>query len=326
MNYKYYNDTSQNWWKSFYPIARKVCSAQSGVNNWSGWNPATDLDWKQFGYDQKMNLVYTRVFMNTSGGANPIVNTWLTKGSVFDTYGNVTQTISTDSSVWYTRYDSIYHTFAIAQLSPQPSAGKAPLKTSAFFDPRFGVRTASIDANGNNQFNIPDNGLDGLGSLLIAQTTDPSKTTWVTMSQSSFMANPQGNGMMVRTYSRSKWSDNDTAGWVWNNEYWDALGRHYQTVYKGYRQGVTRNEMVGYDSRGYATQEYIPYFSGMGVQYSEQGKKYSSPVYFIHDFDRHGRPNKIYAPDRQIRQITTLCVRLTTYFTTAEKLYILHLA
>lgn len=298
INYNVYSDTSANWWKAFYPVARKVCSAQSGIGNWTTWNAATDLEWMQFGYDQQMNMTARQTFMNTSGGSNPVTNQWLKLGYVYDSYGNVTQNISTDTSAWQTQFDSIYHTFPVLQISPQPGAGATALTTSASFDPRFGVRTATVDPNGNIQFAIPDNGLDGLGSVLMAQTTSPTSSDMVTMNQSSFMPNPEGNGMMLQTYTRSSWTENDTTDWVWNNEYWDALGRHYQTTYKGYEKGVVKHDRVAYDKRGFATNEYVPYFRGNGdVHYSQNGAAVSAPVYFIHEFDRHGRPDKVYAPD-----------------------------
>jgi RHS repeat-associated protein len=299
LNYQSQADTSRNWWMGFFPIAKKTCSSLSGASNWTSWDPTTDLEWEKYGYDSVMNLKYQQEFRNTTGGINPVLNTWITVTFGFDQYGNQTQLIYPDSTTWLTTFDNVYHTYAVLLSSPAPGMGKSPLTTSAFYDPRFGTKVSDTDANGNCQFAVPDNGLDGLGTILITQASTPENNAPVNVTQSAFLPNPDGGGLMLKSHSRMNWIDDDTSHWVWSNEYWDALNRHYQTSYKGFQAGTILSELVGYDSRGYATKEYVPYYTSgsQKYKYSQNGGNYSTPVYFSHEFDRQGRPTKIYAPD-----------------------------
>jgi len=298
IKYDQYPEDSTQWWKACYPVAQKTCNSPSGGDSWSSWDEGKDLEWKRYEYDSRMNQTASEVFVNTSGGTAPELNTWQRTASIYDAFGNVTGSIALDSMTWYTGYDPVYHTFPVRLVSPKPADDKEALQTEAVYDPRFGLKVADTDENGNTVFNIPDMGIDGLGTVLITQTIAPDSDELVTYTDSKF-DKTSGGGLSVQTYVRKSWGQNDTSQWLWNKEYLDALGRQFQTVQKGYRNGTLLISKSSFNASGLVDKVYLPYFqeSANAFRYSQEGATYASPVYVEYQYDRHGRPSKEYNPD-----------------------------
>lgn len=288
-------------WKSFYPIAKKVST--SSTPNLKSWDAKNDVEWETYEYDSHMNQVAEKVFRNTNGGegANAITNTWIRTAYRFDSLGNMTRAYLPNLPSAYTeyRYDSTYFTFVKSQLSPSIGSGntKLQLKTTAVYDPRFGVKISETDVNGNKSFVIPDLGMDALGRVLTIQGTHDTDNKLVTLSKKELKQEADG-GVSLKSMSRKDWSKDDATTWLWYKTYHDPFGRNYKSESSAYRAGTSLVQKVEYDDRGLLDKEYFPYFADTeGTRYSPGDSGKQPLVYRQHYYDRHLRPQSIMLPD-----------------------------
>lgn len=299
--YSNYSSTSVNWWKNFYPILKKE-SADS-ISNLNSWDPQGDIEWEKYEYDSHMNQVAENVFLNTNGGdgANALSNIWIRTAYRFDSLGNMIRAYLPNSPNAYAQYqyDSTYFTFVKTQLSPTLTSGnvKFQIKTSAVYDPRFGVQVSATDVNGNRNFSIPDQGIDGLGRVLITNGIHDSNNTIVTFSKKE-LAKESDGGVSIKTRSRKDWDEEDVNTWLWHKTYHDPFGRNYKTEASAYQTGTTWVQKVTYNTRGAVDKEYLPYFyDAEGIRYSPSDSLRKARLYEQSLYDRYMRPESVLIPD-----------------------------
>ena len=299
INYAPDTGVDSTWWQSFFPVDQKVSKTASSSGNFTSWNSTYDLKWQKFSYGSEMNLDTASIYLDTNGGENQLSDIWINKVNEYDQVGNVISETGSDSVVWKKKYDLVYQTFPITLISPKTSGGTDSLVSSIMYDPRFGVITSETDPNGVITHSIPNNGINGLGIQLIWQATSPNSNTLTTIYQSDFSASSDGVGMTIGTYIRPSWSENDTARWLYKKEFFDPLNRKTMVQSRGYDSETSVITKFSFNDQGSIKNEYLTYFynASKKYHYSENGASFSTPVYFQHYYDQHGRPDSLLSPN-----------------------------
>ncbi|NET24404.1 polymorphic toxin-type HINT domain-containing protein [Okeania sp. SIO1I7] len=255
----YAEGTGEEWWKSFFPSNQKtIQSSAEDCGNFSNWNAATDLRWEQFSYDDLMNLTGHSNWQDKSS-PDTTQGKWLNTTMSYDVYGNVITLTDSSNNTSSISYDSTYHTFPARHETPATSNGSLVVSTE--YEPKFGIKTKIIDANGNTAMLIPDSGLDGFGRVLEVRGIKPDSSDLVTLSKSELLDGE--NGLSIKTWYRTQWEGQDTPDdtWLWEEEYIDGLGRTYKSEGKGH-DGKTIASKQEFNSVGQVGKEFLPYYTG----------------------------------------------------------------
>ncbi|NER95557.1 MAG: hypothetical protein F6J86_17230 [Symploca sp. SIO1B1] len=295
----YADGTGENWWHSFFPTSKKtVLGSADNCSNFTSWNAGKDLRWEDFGYDSRMNLTSHSNWLDKSG-PNQTKEKWLKAKMSYDAYGNITKMTDPLGNTSQITYESTYHTFPEGHETPRGSHGSLVVRTE--YEPKFGIKTKTIDANGKTAMLIPDSGIDGFGRVLEVQGIKPDSNDLVTLSKSELSKGEEGPS--IKTQHRTQWqgdnSPNDT--WLWEQEYIDGLGRTYKGEAKGYG-GKTIANKLEFNPVGQVAKQYLPYYTGdaenfFAHEYNVRGNviKTTNPVDAIDrvDYDRFGDARKV---------------------------------
>ena len=298
----YGNDKGEDWWKSFFPIEKKIVSSKSDCGNWRSWKASTNLSWQQLGYDANMNITSDKIWKDTD-------SKWLESRTGYDSYGNVTSLRDPLGNEVTICYDSTYHTFPHKQIAASTSCSSSgdsgALTVTTTYEPKFGHKTKIVDPNGNARMEIPESGIDGFGRVLEVWGVEPNSSISKILSQTEFQSESSG-GMSVKTWYRTEWNGSDTpdATWLWEQEYIDGLGRAYKTESKGYNSETKLVSEIGFNAVGEVDREYLPYYYNNCVRYEEGGScvDAGSKRLFRNEYNIHGYLTKVTAPNNAVRE------------------------
>jgi len=298
----YGSEGGEDWWKSFFPIEKKIVSSKSDCGNLSSWNGSTNLSWQGMGYDANMNITSTRIWKDTD-------SKWLESKTGYDSYGNVTSLTDPLGNEVTICYDSTYHTFPHKQIAASASCSSSgdsgALTVTTTYEPKFGHKTKIVDPNGNTRMEIPESGIDGFGRVVEVWGVEPNSSTSKILSQTEFQSESSG-GMSVKTWYRTAWNGSDTpdATWLWEQEYIDGLGRAYKTESQGYNSQTKLVSEIGFNAMGEVDREYLPYYYNDCVRYEEGGScvDAGSKRLFRNEFNIHGYLTKVTAPNNAVRE------------------------
>ncbi|MBP0018799.1 MAG: pre-peptidase C-terminal domain-containing protein [Cyanobacteria bacterium SBLK] len=253
----YHAGTGSNWWKGFFPTQQKIVTSETGCSNFNSWNATTDLRWKRFSYDDRMNAIAQDNWQDKNSPTNT-TGQWISSTIAYDTYGNVTSMSDPSGNTSAIAYDAKYHTFPVRQTAPLVNT---TLEVSTEYEPKFGIKTKAIDVNGNTSMAIADSDIDGFGRILAIQGIKPDSSDLVTLQKNEFTA--ESNGMSVKTWYRTQWEGNNLpdSTWLWDREYIDGLGRSYKTESQGDRGKIVTNR-IEFNTKGETSKESLPYYAG----------------------------------------------------------------
>ncbi|HZV69029.1 MAG TPA: FG-GAP-like repeat-containing protein [Saprospiraceae bacterium] len=264
-NFKYRvaDPNSQEWWKSYFPVAEK--GLKTNLNpDWNTWT-SNDLYWKRMGYDVNMNMTIDSGYMNDNGLKNSF---WVAGQLTFDPYGNtIAKTYAPNQGnspiVTRTIFDNVFHTFIVESINTpgSPDNPASPSLHARFTnDPRWGLKISDLDPNGNLIMNIPDNGIDGFGRVLIIQGTNPDDKTLINLSVSSYLEGKAGVGYYILTQSPNSWQDGNvpTANWAFTKTYYDGMDREVTTEVNGTGPANNIIETIEYNLKGQVYRQYAP--------------------------------------------------------------------
>lgn len=304
------------WWHRFFPVQQKI-SADSVSVNWKEWT-RPDYSWIKYAYDNRMNLVRTNSYRNTNG--LPGTSAWIGSSTRYDIFGNAVMTrtppnAARDSITSELVFDSIYHTFPVRSILPDPMPGKKNprLFTRQSYDPRFGMQVGTTDLNGIVSAYIPDGGLDGFARILILQSASPVTAGLATRSVFSYGAEA-GTGYTITSRQPQVWTAATKPGedWVKTIAYYDGFARNYRTASNGYSKQVQLIDQVKYDSAGRIINEFQPfYFGKAGIQYSPGGPVYTSARSQRQVYDSHGLLKDVFVPEPNDSSRHFLAERIT---------------
>jgi len=301
--FAYAQGTGDDWWKSFFHTDQKTANSED-CQNFDQWNEETDLRWEKFDYDGQMNLVshgnwldrngpedlategqvvtpaktlpwwqfgwVQAIFRAISGNKTVLVETqaetqgkWLNYTIGYDPYGNIstlTDPLGNSSTI---HYDSIYHTFPEEYIAPEIKG--ITLTVGTEYEPKFGIKTQTIDPNGNIAMAIRDSGIDGFGRVLEIKGVKPDSSDLVTLIKNELSS--EGNQLSVKSWYRTKWEGSDIPddSWLWQQQYIDGLGRTYQSEEKA-SEGKTITNKVEFNPVGQVENEFLPYYTGEDVE------------------------------------------------------------
>ncbi|MEM9540747.1 MAG: FG-GAP-like repeat-containing protein [Cyanobacteria bacterium P01_E01_bin.42] len=271
----YAEGSGANFWQSFFPTQQKIVRRAESCKNLTDWDAESDLRWEQFGYDERMNLTARRNWRDR-GSLTDRQGKWLTARIGYDGFGNMTTLTDTLENTSYITYENKYYTFPREHRTPSPSANRPPLVVSTTYEPKFGIKTQSIDPNGHIAMQIDRGEIDGFGRVLAIQGIKPNSSDLLTLAKTEFLSE-EGGGMSIKTWYRTKWDGSDIPdeSWLWEREYIDGLGRTYQVKSKG-ENGKVLTETVAFNAVGQVERESLPYYIG------------EKPHFFTHQYNIHG--------------------------------------
>ncbi|BDW95727.1 hypothetical protein MACH10_14120 [Thalassospira tepidiphila] len=164
------------------------------------------------------------------------------------------------------------------------------------YEPKFGLQTSQVDADGLTQFFIPKNGISPMGRVTRMQNANESGDLEHAFER-TYTREPAG-GMKVQTWQRENWGTsgnwdpNNSDIWPWSSIYLDGLGRNYKSETKGPQPGINLEEEVVFDGQGRIWRESLPHFSN------------ESPLYTTYEYDINDRLTKVVRPDGAIERLT----------------------
>ena len=299
---RYYSGEGDDWWKNTFPIATKQVRTMTACNNWQSWDSTNDLSWQQFHYDENsMNLTSQQVWDDSK---RKQIETQIG----YDPYGNVTRVTDALGHTSNITYESTYKTFPATRTTPGTDNAPHGLTVTTEFEPKFGIKTKVVDANGVTLMKVDtEKGLDGMGRITQIKSPDSNGKTH-TVSLTEFSSGNNGAGMKTTTYHRASWGDDGKPlnTWLWTDEYTDGLGRTTKTISPGYESGVDliSNE-VEFNARGQVENSYLPYYvrtSDNCIHVEPDGQHCVSKQYNFHEYDIHGRLHKTTAPTGAIEE------------------------
>ncbi len=202
-------------------------------------------------------------------------DTWLSTRYIYDAFGN--NTIKIDASMDSTsiEYDPIYHTFPITNYYPKNQWGKI-LSTKSVYNPAFGVRIESFDANGN-RFGIL---LDQFGRDSVMTGPDSTSINQIALEIVSYSkSNP--TGILTSKVVRNNW---EGTSWDSTESYIDGLERNYVNVWRGtdHRHIL---QQIEYNNKNQVTKKSNPYFINDSI------------IWTTYSYDPYGRLTSIHSPD-----------------------------
>ena len=300
--YLYYSELFQ---KVGIPLARRITSvptdtpfpyASPGSSPFnpsfnpfpSQWDNSLDLEWSKTTYDSS-----SRLQVITSSTFDSTNLAWVGSFNSYDVYGNLISNCRLSDytagsclagkDIQFT-YDPIYHSFLTSISSPVNSNGTRFLAHMGF-EPRFGVRVWGVDYNGYmSHLDVDNHGRIASHYLTPPYSGEPTKVT----TSSLFMAD-------ALTYSEDRvritWADDNTANWLYSQNYIDGIGRSYLQVRLATLPNQLIQQRVGYDLVGRSNQTYLPYFSTDDP---------SSVPYSWVDYDIFDRVNKSVSTDGSV--------------------------
>jgi len=291
----YAEGTGDDWWHQFFPSHQKTSSVED-CGNFDAWNEGTDLRWEEFDYDDQMNLTCQRHWLDQNGldsmvGATKEYSTprkvlpwwkfgwiraffqgrngtqcssgeteakWLDTEMDYDAYGNLITLTDTLGNTSHITYDSTYQTFPEEYAAPAIN-GDSPLTVQTLYEPKFGIKTKTIDVNDNTAMEIAESAIDGFGRVLEVQGIKPDSSDLVTLGKAELLEAEKG--LSIKTWYRTQWegSDEPDATWLWQQDYIDGLGRTYKSEGQGY-DGKTIASELEFNSVGEVEKEFLPYY------------------------------------------------------------------
>ncbi|PZR34754.1 FG-GAP-like repeat-containing protein [Caulobacter segnis] len=258
---RYVNDATR--WRLGYLDALKF-SSTSDCGVIDQFRPGVDLSLTTYAYDQATFELAGKKMWDDQAKAFQVI----TYGH--DAYGNQTSMVDPVGQLWKTEFDPKFHTF-LQTLRGPPLAGGRTFATQYNYDPRFGLQTAEVDANGNVNLTC----YDGLGREVGRQVNAPSG---VPADTSCVTAGP-GSGVSVITNRATDWligaghetysetrtlqdwpTSQGQKTWLYARQTLDGRARIYRSVRQGAAAGADVVDCTVYDGYDRTPSRSLPFF------------------------------------------------------------------
>jgi len=246
-----------------YPTNIKVSSTSACTG--STFTKGTDLRMVKINYTPQMQISSQSAWDNSN-------NVYLTTSYSYDKLGNLIQLIQPGGSTAQLSYDPTYSTYVDSMTSP-PNTSGVKLVSHYAFDPRFGDLVGFADPNNL----VSTTCLDDFGREMAKQTPPPNFATVTTnpsclgtfTSSSALFNNPSvvtvqtqevkanPTGLYLNVNQLQDWNTG-TMRQFW--DYYDGLGRIFQSVAQGLSSTGNTVTCQIFDSEDRVTQETIPYY------------------------------------------------------------------
>lgn len=313
-NYGSYAADTLNFWKAFYPVEEKTSgNGNSGFSTWG----SGDYSWYRYGYDQFMNVVTSRSYVDSGSVVNA---SWIGDAFVYDEYGNEVLKKSPanffrDSIRFQTDFDPVYHTFPHTVTSPKLAGenGKTyNLITQLEYEPRFGTLVGQIDPNGNVLLSVPDSGIDGFGRLLRTEEQLPSGSDLTVKSLQRYKS--WSGGYAVSVLKPNSWTNSGKPDeqWFEVTSFLDGFDRTTSEATNGPVADTNVVSRQAYDRKGRLVREYLPAFQPSAQASGGGTTGLADTIAIRRVYNRHGVLKQIYTPDPD---------RPGSYFLSKEFLY-----
>lgn len=214
---------------------------------------------------------------------NNVTNSYLDSSFSYDSFGNVTMIVNECGDTSSIVYDSVYHTFPVAQISPPNQWGNRIINKISY-DPGTGNETGGIDANGNI-FKIF---LDQFGRDSMITGPD-EKGNSVTLSRTLYFLD-DSCGYSQQSFTRNKWS---SESWDTTTLMYDGLNRNYLKLWRG-----INNELIGqqtlYNNQNKIVKKSMPFYAG------------TTPLWSTISYDPYGRIDTLSEPKSATENLITI--------------------
>ena len=290
-------------WREYFLWSTKT--TKKANNRWDRWDEGNDLKWKNFFYDNRMNIISESVYMDSCGTAGKYQNCtpgFISESTVYNQFGLPSKITKSGLSIEKITYGnksfpSFPTSIAYQDISQKLLLANEEHQVTMEWDPRFGRMISKKGIDGHYIFKIPDNGMNGFGGVLKTEEQHPTKDITILTDQ-LVTDTLKGGGILIKEYRRKDWIVNDTAQWLRTTQYIDALGRTYKTETKGYNNETKLVERVSFNEAGLMDKNYLPYFENAtkGIHYSPNGQSGITPQYYEQKYGIHGRFKQLISP------------------------------
>lgn len=271
-------------WQLGYPLDTKERTSPAGClagTVFSSWTAGTDLSWERNVYNSGWQALYNAQFLNGSvpDAKNPACaaavagGTWLCTSYTYDRWGNVVTVTDPRNVTASFTFDSTFHTYVVAQISPSLANGNR-LTVTRTFDLALGVELSVTDPNGNTITYTYDDFARPLTESLPAPTNGSA-----VLAKSYTYAAGSPAGWVASVASCASWRDCGTvsSAWYQSSQSFDGMGRGYSSTRDGATPGNPIAEVVSYDSAGRVAGRSLPYFAQTGTA------RWNSTAYDLYD-------------------------------------------
>ena len=283
-----YHSSGDDWWMSSFPISEKQVTNRAGCNNFSNWNAATDLSWKQYEYTASgMNTRKQKEWNDTKNQFSVIETT-------HDAYGNEIAVINAGGITTSYEYDNYYHSFN------ERTTGPLGIATEAKYDPRFGLVVEETDNNGYITMQVAANGIDDFGRVVEILGLDGGGNL-IPLERLEYQFGPNRLGLISRRSTRTSINNGDS--WLFEETHIDEMERPIKTVSNGFDAStILVSDETVYNSKSEAAKTYLPFYRPVAnescVLQQQGGDCIDKETLASHNvYDRHGRLQLTTYPD-----------------------------